>query len=129
VTDRSLPILVERFIAEHIDSAESLEILLHLHRNQGVSFTADALSTAVYTVPAAALIRLERLAAAGFVESNRAPNPEYRYAPASPVLESQVDALAQAYATDRVSVIQAIFQKPKSPAQSMADAFRLRGGS
>ncbi|MBD0319217.1 MAG: hypothetical protein ICV87_02720, partial [Gemmatimonadetes bacterium] len=53
-------------------------------------------------------------------------NPSYRYSPASAPLASQVDELAAAYVQNRVAVIQQIFQKPKSAAQAMADAFRIR---
>ena len=127
--DDSLPDRVRSFIAEHVDSAETLEVLLYLHRNQGQSFTAEALGPAVYTVPAAALVRLEGLVARGFAESDRAGNPAYRYAPKSPALGDLVDGLAAAYQDKRVAVIKMIFQKPASPAQSLADAFRLRGGS
>jgi hypothetical protein len=119
---------VRRFIAEQIDSAESLEILLYLHRNPDRGFTAEVLGPAVYTVPAAALLRLEGLVARGFAVSDRAPNPAYRYGPTSPALAAQVEALAAAYQDNRVAVIKTIFQNPSSPAQSLADAFRLRGG-
>lgn len=127
--DNRLPEGVKRFIAEHIDSAEALEILLYLQRNPGESHTAETLGPAVYTVPAAALLRLEALVAAGFASSDRAPNPSYRYSPATPLLAARVEELAAAYRADRVAVIQTIFEKPRNPAQSMADAFRLRGGS
>jgi hypothetical protein len=127
VNDYSLPESVRRLIAEHVDSAESLEILLFLHRNPGRSFTAEVLSPEVYTVAAAALLRLEGLVSRGFARSDQAANPAYRYAPSSPQLARQVDELADAYRANRVAVIQAIFQKPNSAAQSLADAFRLRG--
>lgn len=126
MSDSSLTDSVRRFITEHIDSAESLEILLHLHRNPGESLTAEELSAAVYTVPAAALLRLEGLVSGGFAASDRAANPAYRYSPSSPALAARVDELAEAYRRNRVGVIQEIFQRPKSAAQSMADAFRLR---
>lgn len=128
VTAASLPESVQQLIGEYIDSAELLEILLYLHRNPGQSYTAEALSPAVYTVPAAALLRLEELVASGFAASDGAGNPAYRYAPSSAVLAARVNELAEAYAANRIAVIQTIFQKPKSAAQSMADAFRLRGG-
>jgi hypothetical protein len=127
LTPNSLPNEVRRFIAEHIDSAETLEILLFLQRNPEQGYTAEALSTAVYTVPAAALLRLEALVGQGFASTNGASNPEYRYAPATPELQRQVDLLAQEYRRSRVAVIQTIFETPRSPAQAMADAFRLRG--
>ena len=117
---------VRRFVVEHIDSAELLEILLHLYRHPEQRFTAEVLSPVVYTVPAAALVRLEQLVARGFADSDGGANPSYRYRPASPLLGRQVDELAAAYAANRVAVIQMIFQAPKSAAQAMADAFRIR---
>ncbi len=126
MTNSSLPEGVRRFVAEQVDSAEFLEILLHLHRNPEQRFTAEELGPAVYTVPAAALLRLEELVARGFAQSDGGQNPSYRYAPSSPPLARQVDELAAAYAANRVAVIQQIFQKPKSAAQAMADAFRIR---
>jgi hypothetical protein len=101
--------------------------LLFLHRNPDRSFTAEVVSPEVYTVAAAAVLRLDGLVARGFAMSDKAANPAYRYAPASPQLAKQVDELASAYQANRVAVIQTIFQKPSSPAQSLADAFRLRG--
>lgn len=114
---------------DNIESAESLEILLYLHRNPGESYTAERLSPAVYTVPAAALNSLEGLVAAGFAYSDRALNPSYRYGPSSSATAGQIDRLAEAYRTNRVAVIQTIFKRPKTPAQAMADAFRIRGDS
>jgi hypothetical protein len=124
-----LPDSVSRLIGEHIDSAELLEILLFLHRNPGQAYTAEALSPAVYTVPAAALLRLEALVERGFASSDRAANPAYRYAPATPELGARVDELAAAYAANRIAVIQSIFDTPKTAAQSMAAAFRMRKDS
>ena len=122
-----LPPEVARFIAEHIDAAEQLEILLLLHRDPSREWTALDVSQAIYTVPASATLRLEALAASGFVASTGGGDPRYRYAPGSEGLGRQVDVLAEAYRADRVSVIKLIFSRPPSPVQSFADAFRLRG--
>lgn len=127
MTATNLPDDVARFITENIESAESLEILLFLHRNPGESYTAERLSPIVYTVPAAALNSLEGLVAAGFAISDGGFNPAYRYAPTTAETARQVDGLADAYGTNRVAVIQTIFRRARSPAQEMADAFRLRG--
>jgi hypothetical protein len=121
-----LPESVRQLVGDYIDSAELLEILLYLHRNPGRGYTAEALSPAVYTVPAAALLRLEELVHSGLAASDGAANPAYRYAPSTPALARRVDELAAAYAANRIAVIQSIFEKPKSAAQTMADAFRLR---
>lgn len=127
VNSGDLPAEVARFVAEHIDAAEQLDILLLLHREPGREWTARDVSQAIYTVPASATLRLEGLAASGFLASTGGGDPGYRYAPRSEALGRQVDVLAEAYRADRVAVIKLIFSRPPSPAKSFADAFRLRG--
>lgn len=118
---------VARFISEHIDAAEQLEILLLLHREAGKQWTARDVSQAIYTVPASATLRLEALAASGFAASTGGADPSYRFAPRTEQQRRQVESLAEAYRKDRVAVIKLIFSKPPDPVQSFADAFRLRG--
>lgn len=118
---------VQQFIAEHINSAERLEVLLLLHRLPDRGWRAVDVSKEVYTVPAAATLRLEALVASGFAVSSGGADPEYRYQPRTPELAQGVDALAAAYRQDRVRVIKTIFNQPPDPVQSFADAFRLRG--
>jgi hypothetical protein len=119
---------VQRFINEHIDAAEQLEILLLLHRSPERQWTATDVSQAIYTVPASATMRLESLVATGFAASGGGADPRYWYDPKDDTLRQQVDVLAEAYRTDRVAVIKLIFAQPPDPLQSFADAFKLRGG-
>jgi hypothetical protein len=116
-----------RFISEHLSSAEQLDVLLLLHGRPGESFSATDVSQGVYTVPAAALLRMDELAQAGLLATDGAADPCYRYAPASPAMAERVDALARAYRANRVGVVRMIYDKPKDdPVRSFADAFRLR---
>ncbi|HEU4455453.1 MAG TPA: hypothetical protein VFR81_20490 [Longimicrobium sp.] len=117
---------VRKFIAEYLGSAEQLEVLLLLHAERGRDFTAAEVSERVYTVPAAALMRLDDLTSAGLLTSDLASDPRYRYAPSSPGLAERVDALAEAYRADRVAVVRLIYEVPKDPVRSLADAFRVR---
>lgn len=118
---------VQRFVAEYVDSAEKLEVLLLLQRSPEKQWAAQDVSQAIYTVPASAIMRLEALVADGFVASSGGADPRYSYAPKSEALRQQVETLAAAYRADRVSVIKLIFARPPDPLQSFADAFRLRG--
>jgi hypothetical protein len=118
---------VSRFIAEHIDAAEQLEILLLLHREPTRQWTALSVSQAIYTVPASATMRLESLVARGFASSTGGADPTYVYNPQNDALRTQVDVLAEAYRKNRVAVIKLIFAQPPDPVQSFADAFKLRG--
>jgi hypothetical protein len=122
-----IPPEVRRFIAEHIETAEQLEILLLLQRSGEKQWTALDVSQAIYTVPASATMRLESLVAGGFLSSTGGADPRYRYVPRTDQLRNQVDALSEAYRLDRVGVIKLIFSKPPDPLQSFSDAFKLRG--
>ncbi len=74
---------VQRFVAANIDSAEQLEVLLLLHRRPDRGWRAHDVSREVFTVPAAATLRLESLVGLGFLRSDGASDPEYRYQPRS----------------------------------------------
>ena len=117
---------VQRFIAETIDAAEQLDILLLLHRNRDRSYTAMEVSQEVFTVPASATMRLEGLVGRGLLSSSGGADPRYQYGPASEALARQVQDLADVYQKDRVGVIKLIFARPPDPAQTFADAFRLK---
>ena len=117
---------ITRFIADHINSADQLDILLLLHGDSAKQWKAEDVSRAVFTVPTAATMRLEDLVARGFLVSTGGANPGYRYRPASEQLRSQVDALAAAYRTNRVAVINLVFQRRPDPLKSFSDAFRVR---
>jgi hypothetical protein len=120
---------VRQFIADHIDAAEQLEILLLLQRSPDKQWTALEVSQAIYTVPASATMRLESLVTDGFAESTGGADPRYRFNPKNDDLRRKLEVLAEAYKADRVSVIKLIFSRPPDPVQSFADAFKLRGNS
>jgi hypothetical protein len=117
---------IQRLVAEHIDSADQLDILLLLHASPERSWTAREVSAAVFTVPTAATMRLEQLVKAGFLTSSGGADPGYTFRPAKPRLRDQVDTLAAVYRANRVAVIQLVFQKPTDPLESFSNAFRLR---
>jgi hypothetical protein len=50
----------------------------------------------------------------------------YHFAPATSELEAGVVAVAQAYLTRRVAVIEMIYARPSDNLRAFSDAFRLR---
>jgi hypothetical protein len=126
MSEREIPDEVRRFIAERIDSAELLEALLLIHSDQQREWSPEDVAGSIYTVPASATRRLEQLVEQGLAASNGTGNPRYRWSPADAALARQVDALAAAYRSDRVAVINLIYARPADPLRSFADAFRLR---
>ncbi len=122
----TVPEAVQRFIAANIDSAEQLEVLLLLHRHPDRGWRAHDVSREIFTVPAAATLRLESLVELGFLRSDGAADPEYRYQPRSEEQGTGVQALADAYRANRVGVLNLVFRRPPDPIRSFSDAFRIR---
>jgi hypothetical protein len=119
---------VRAFVAQNIESAELLETLLLVHSGGEREWTPEEVARTIYTVPAGATRRLEQLVEMGLVSSNGAMNPAYRFAPATVAQRGQVDELAAAYRTDRVGVINLIYNRPADALRSFSDAFKLRNG-
>lgn len=126
MSQADIPEGVRAFIAQNIESAELLETLLLVHSGPGREWTPEEVARSIYTVPAGATRRLEQLVGMGLTTSSGAADPAYRYAPATPALAAQVDALAAAYRAHRVAVINLVYSRPPDPLRSFADAFKLR---
>ena len=127
MVEGGIPPEVQRFIAESIEAADQLDILLLLYRNPGRAYTALEVSQAVFTVASVATLRLEALVGRGLLISTRTADPAYRYEPGTEELARRVDKLAAVYQANRVGVIQLLFARPPDPMQTFADAFRIKG--
>ena len=132
---------VKAFLADHIDSVLELELLLLLRVHGRQQWTPATLAAELKIDPAWAAEQLAKFAGRGLlirVSANGGANEPtttsssvtiesgYRYAPATPQFDADVAAVADAYATHRVTIIGLIFSKPTSTLRSFADAFRLR---
>lgn len=122
----AIPEDVKRFVAEHIESAEQLDTLVLLHSQPGRSWSAEAVSQAIFSVPQSTALTLERLEQLGLAASDGAEPPSYRYAPGGAEADARVRALAEAYRANRVGVVKLVFTPRADPVRSLADAFRLR---
>jgi hypothetical protein len=123
VNDVQITPEIQRMVAEHIASADQLDILLLIHAAPERGWTARQVSEAVFTVPAAATMRLEQLVAGGFLASTGGADPSYGYRPVTPERARQVDGLAAAYRANRVAIIQLVFRKA-DPRGDFSSAFR-----
>jgi hypothetical protein len=125
LADPQIPDEVQRFLAEHVESAEQLDALMLLRSDPSRTWTAESLSQALFSVPQSAARTLERLGAQGFAADDGAAPAAYRYAAAGPD-DERVSRLAAAYRADRAAVIKQLFARRVDPVRSLADAFRLR---
>lgn len=126
MTDRGIPEEVRRFIADSIDSAEELDLLLLLHRTPDRTWDPASASQVVYSVPQSTADRLITLVGKGLVQAEPGTPTAYRYAPATPELRETVDALATVYRARRAEVVSLVFANGVDPLRSFADAFKLK---
>ena len=113
------------FVREHVRSVWAVELLLLLRRVPERCWTPADLVRELRASTTLVNDNLRRFEQSGLV----APEADgFRYAPASPVLEALCGRLEAAYRERPVSVINMI-ARPADPLQSLADAFKFRGGT
>jgi hypothetical protein len=124
--EEPIPEIVRRFIIEHINSVESLEILLLLSTGTIREYTAEDVSRTLRTSLESAAARLKELHRSKLlVTVENEGSPQYRFDTASPGAGVVAD-LEKVYKTRRVSVISFIYSNPTDPLRAFSDAFRLR---
>lgn len=113
---------VERFVAQHIQSIEQLEVLLLLVRTAPRDWTADAIAAELRVAAPSVTQRLQDLERRNLVVQARAA---HRYNPQ--IRENAVILkVADANRERRVALIAFIFSKQTSSIQALADAFRVK---
>jgi hypothetical protein len=119
-----LPEDVHRFLHQHIESVEQLEVLLLLWRAPERGWNSDEVATAVYSHPSSVVRRLAMLYGQGLLRE-REPGC-YQYAPRTAELHDTVTRLDHIYRERRVAVITLIASKPIENVRAFSDAFRIR---
>lgn len=123
-----IPQAALQFLRSEIESMRELETLLAL-RASATTVTAQALAATLRSAAAWTEQQLEGLHAKGLVSiSIEGAGPAcYAYAPRSAQLAGVVDAVADAFATRRSTVIRLIFDdSDQDVLRTFADAFRVR---
>lgn len=112
------------FIREHVRSVWALELLLLMRRDPERRWTEAELVGELRASTTLVAGILHQFRASGLVAPDEGG---FRYMPASPVLEALCIRLEAAYRKRPVAVINLI-AKPTHPLQSLADAFKFKGG-
>ncbi|HYI46178.1 MAG TPA: hypothetical protein VE174_12045 [Actinomycetota bacterium] len=117
-----IPEPTRKFLARHIYSVGQLEILLHARSRPNELLTPETVAREERVNPERASEVLGDLAEQGLLEE--APEG-FRYNPKQD-LARQIDAVANAYRSYRVTVINLIFSTPSEELRNFADSFRVR---
>ena len=124
--EEPIPEIVRRFIIDHINSVESLEVLLLLSTGTIREYTPEEVCRTLCTSLESATARLRELHRSRLlVTVENAGSPKYRFDPANAEAKVVAD-LEKVYKTRRVSVISFIYSNPTDPLRAFSDAFRLR---
>lgn len=119
----SIPFAVEDFVARYIDSIETLEILLLLHRAPDTFWMPAAVESQLGMKRDTADGRMQALQNEGLLV--RGMTGAYRYSPTAAEAREEVSALAVAYAEQRWLVVDAVFGRNKH-LRAFSDAFRVK---
>ena len=113
------------FVREHVRSVWALELLVTLRREPARHWTPSALVSELRASHGLVADNLAGLQRAGV--ALRDDFGSYHFAPANAVVAELCARLEAAYRERPVAVINTI-ARPRDPLQSLADAFRFRGG-
>jgi hypothetical protein len=125
-----LPIEIQTFVVDHLDSIEQVEVLLLLRERRERAWTPSELSRELRSAPESVAKRLRGLLDKKLVTlySEKGPGGEllYSYQPPSEKADHLVGELAEQYRTRRFSVINLILSKPADAIRTFADAFKIK---
>lgn len=119
---------IRELIRTHVDSVETLELLMLLQRSPDSYWTAAAAEQLLGMRPGTAEKRLDALVAAG-LSMRGSQTISYRYSPDDDEKREAVAALAAAYASQRVSVLNLVYSTNLERLKAFSGAFRLKGQS
>src|SRR5688572_12381120 len=114
-----------RFIDEHVDTLEKLELLMLLLESPDRWWDAAIAAQTLRTTVGAARQMLERFAAQNLLEIRVTGDVRYRYQPGDGQLAELAREFAHAYRVNRLGVVRLVTEG-RQPLRDFADAFRIR---
>ena len=116
---------VRELIARCIDSVESAELLVLLHRSADTFWAAEAAAHRLGIKPDIAQNKLNALADCGLL-ARGSGTIAFRYAPSDEAQTRLVDQLVAAYANQRITVLNTIYSANLDRLKAFTDAFKLK---
>jgi hypothetical protein len=106
----ALPLEIERFLSDHIDSVEAINVLILLFAHPSRRWTVEDVGHESRTNGWSAEMHLRALSEHGLVRVSSATPPTYQ---ADPAYTGIVSLLARTFLERRVSVISFIYSRPE----------------
>ncbi len=127
VASSNIPDSVRQLIHEHIPSVERLEILLLLFEARTRPWTVEAIEERIRSTPESIRTNVSALVGEHFVvvSPSSLASPRFQFQSDPPALDEAVAALAIAYRTHRVAVIELIYSERHESVRSFSNAFKL----
>jgi hypothetical protein len=125
--EAGIPPEVERLIARALPSMVHIELLLLLHRTAPAAWSVQSATSELKGTAAlveGAFVDLERTGFAAAVAGARPP--QWRLDASSDTNLAATMQLRDMYDRRPVTLVNALYNRPPSPEQAFADAFRLR---
>jgi hypothetical protein len=123
----SIPEEILKFLGEHIESVEQLEILRILGEHPDREWNAATLQAEVQTKPQVLASHLTALESRGLLTGGKREADSYwKHGARTPELAALVSRLLELYRQRPVTLINLVYAKAKDPLQAFADAFRIR---
>ncbi len=124
MSEGALDAALQKFIAQHIESVEKLEILFFLHNNPDVARSSEDVFRHVQSSLNSVSQKLRLLASAGMAVLH--PDGRFQYQPRTEDLALLVSMLQKEFRLRPTKVIEAIFSQKSSDLRAFSDAFRFR---
>lgn len=128
MAQQAIPEDIRRFVLTSIPSVPHLEALLLLRGTPG-PWSSAAVAERLYLGEKSATVLLDDLCSSGMANAQGEPANCYRYQPATELLGTTIDSLAEFYARHLVEITHLIHSKHDRKAQQFADAFKWRKDS
>lgn len=116
---------VRELIARHLDSVESIEILLLLRRSPQTYWGAPAIAEQLGIAPDIARTKIEALRSSGIITVGEQTGA-FRYGPPDQRTKNAVDELAALYANRRGSVINTLYSTNLERLRAFSNSFRVK---
>lgn len=117
---------VRAFLLELIGTAERLDVLLFLYRQNTRWWAAEDMTGALGMSPHSVQKHLETLSAANLLDVRVADEIRYMYRPGRPELAERADEVARAHYANRDAVLAVLARRTPESIRLFASAFRLR---